>query len=355
MKYYLAIIYTAMTMLFPLSVLGTDSAEKGMIKSIRYVGVENGAEIVELSLSRNIVPKYLELSGEKPRAVFDFINTRYSRNEKRVIPGGGQFIQKIRIGLHGTPIEKTRMVFDMEKNYSYQIDQSYIASNGILRITVTATPEVSETEPDVQKKEESEKSLSVKAVSSKQEVPSKTKEEAKGITGSAGKEAEHLPQQNSTSVAATKEAEVAAIDRKKDFQQDMPEVSPIDFNASPVDSKVKENPEINRVTWESSSKDTEMVLFSLNGFFPPVVFSSEEEELKVVCDFLDGTLGKAVNAEIDTGGKLIRKVRTAKFNNPEKVRVVLDLAENYNYDLKQVFFKEDNLFVLIISSLGEKE
>lgn len=42
---------------------------------------------------------------------------------------------------------------------------------------------------------------------------------------------------------------------------------------------------------------------------------------------------------------------TAMHHDPEKVRVVLDLAANRDYDLQQVFFRKDNLFVLIVNEL----
>jgi hypothetical protein len=49
-------------------------------------------------------------------------------------------------------------------------------------------------------------------------------------------------------------------------------------------------------------------------------------------------------------------------NGKDKIRVVLDLAQDRDYDLQQVFFKNDNLFVLIVNELppevvenGEKD
>ncbi|MCI5158676.1 MAG: hypothetical protein D3906_09615 [Candidatus Electrothrix sp. AUS1_2] len=41
-----------------------------------------------------------------------------------------------------------------------------------------------------------------------------------------------------------------------------------------------------------------------------------------------------------------------KEEEEKKIRVVLDLVPNYSYDLQQVFFKEENLFVIIINTLG---
>ena len=92
-----------------------------------------------------------------------------------------------------------------------------------------------------------------------------------------------------------------------------------------------------------------MVLFKLNDFYPPLVFGIEKGNPRVVCDFLDTVLGSDIETTIQTRGMFVSRIRTALHPSPAKVRVVLDLVPNKNYDLQQVFFKEDNLFVIIIS------
>ncbi|MCI5195560.1 MAG: AMIN domain-containing protein, partial [Candidatus Electrothrix sp. AW5] len=72
----------------------------------------------------------------------------------------------------------------------------------------------------------------------------------------------------------------------------------------------------------------------------------------VVCDFKNTVAAKNVPERLTTGGKYIQKIRIGKENKDNKVRVVLDLVPNYSYDLQQVFFKEENLFMIIINTLG---
>lgn len=361
MHYYLVIIYTAMTMFFPVMVWGDSGTGRNLIHSIQYIGMEDGSEIVELKLSRKVEPKYLALTGEKPRAVFDFVDTSYSRSGKRLISGGGHYIQRIRVGLHHAPLVKTRVVLDLAKNHTYQIDQRYKESTNSFRISVSVKDGFRKTGIEAPTKTEpkrndlietqSEKSTSAIETPAKRTSPPQITEERSSKPSE--KTVVAIAQEDSVEAEAKGPEETSIT--KNDTVQNSQQEQSVGFAISEADDRAKAIPEIVKVTWESSSKDKEMVLFKLNGFHPPVVFSSEENEIKVVCDFLDGILGPGINTEIDTGGKLILKVRTAKYNNPEKVRVVLDLAEKYNYDLKQVFFREDNLFVIIISNIGEKE
>jgi hypothetical protein len=71
----------------------------------------------------------------------------------------------------------------------------------------------------------------------------------------------------------------------------------------------------------------------------------------VICDFKDTRLADAAQNLIKTDGQHVKIIRISKTVQPEKVRVVLDLEPNRSYDLQQVFFKEDNLFVIIVNTV----
>ena len=64
-------------------------------------------------------------------------------------------------------------------------------------------------------------------------------------------------------------------------------------------------------------------------------------------------MDSGVRPVLETKGNYISRVRVAKHRGPDKVRVVLDLVPNHNYDLQQVFFKEDNLFIILINEFEE--
>lgn len=95
-----------------------------------------------------------------------------------------------------------------------------------------------------------------------------------------------------------------------------------------------------------------MVLFHLNDFFPPTVTAIETDNPGVVCEFTAMHVAPEVEKTIFANGKFVERIRTEKQVDTDTVKVFLDLAPNYDYDLQQVFFKTDNLFVLIVNELG---
>jgi hypothetical protein len=114
------------------------------------------------------------------------------------------------------------------------------------------------------------------------------------------------------------------------------------------------DPVLRDVSFDNTSSDSEMVLFKLNDFYPPIVFGIEKGNPRVVCDFLDTELSRDVRSVLETNGEYVARIRVARHNDPDKVRVVLDLVPNRNYDLQQVFFKEENLFVIVIDEFEDE-
>ena len=118
-----------------------------------------------------------------------------------------------------------------------------------------------------------------------------------------------------------------------------------------VTAQTMEGPELEYVKFDASSPKGEMVMFKLNGFHPPVVHGVEEGIPRVICDFNNTKLTGSAKNLIKTDGKFVKIIRTSKTKKPEKIRVVIDLEPNRSYDLQQVFFKEDNLFVIIVNTV----
>ena len=110
-------------------------------------------------------------------------------------------------------------------------------------------------------------------------------------------------------------------------------------------------PVLESVTFDGKSPKGEMVLFKLNTFHPPEVHGVEQGIPRVICDFKDTRLADSAQNLIKTDGQHVKVIRLSKTVKPEKVRVVLDLEPNRSYDLQQVFFKEDNLFVIIVNTV----
>jgi hypothetical protein len=108
------------------------------------------------------------------------------------------------------------------------------------------------------------------------------------------------------------------------------------------------------VTYENNSSKGEMIFFHLNGFYPPNVSAVEGNTPQVVCEFANMAKDDKVKPLIEARGAYVQKIETRTGKDDKQVRVILTLAPNRDYDLRQVFFKEDNLFVLVVDTMGEE-
>lgn len=87
----------------------------------------------------------------------------------------------------------------------------------------------------------------------------------------------------------------------------------------------------------------------LNGFYPPHVSSAEGGPPRIICDFPDVRLGQGVPRTIPVNGKFITQVRIGLHTKPAlKVRIVLDLMPDYNYDVEQFYYQRENQYSLMI-------
>jgi SH3-like domain-containing protein len=111
--------------------------------------------------------------------------------------------------------------------------------------------------------------------------------------------------------------------------------------------------EIKEIEYVMTPEGKEMVTFLLNGYYPPETFSDLGNTPTVICDFFNARLGKGVKRSFKVNGDCIYRIRTGiHIGSRLKVRVILDLVPNQTYDIRPVFFKEDNLFVLIVKKTG---
>jgi hypothetical protein len=110
------------------------------------------------------------------------------------------------------------------------------------------------------------------------------------------------------------------------------------------------NPLIKKIRFEKTSQSEEKVFFTLNGFYPPEIFGLKGETPRIVCDFFNAQLKNAMNRLIETNGDFIKDIRIGVHSSPKpKIRVVLDLVPNQTYDVQQIFFRKENIFLIIIT------
>jgi hypothetical protein len=194
-----------------------------------------------------------------------------------------------------------------------------------------------------------EKSSETPQVEEKQ-APSPTEAENVPMTVKAVPEKKQAAQQNPQEQAAAKQpaprVEPTPAVEKKDTLQ--PEVE------KKTEQPAASLSTLNNITFDGTSNRGEMVLFNLDGFRPPTVFGVEKGHPRVICEFKQTRAAAEVPGSIKTDGTFVHKIRTTRDAAAGKVRVVIDLAPGNSYDLQQVFFKEDNLFVLIVNTLPGK-
>lgn len=373
------------------------------IESITVAADPGVAEKVTIRLNASHSPKTFRIDGERPRLVLDFLAVRSLFDKSRIDGAGGSIVAGVRVGRHNDPL-KTRVVVDIVDGASYQYDYTFNVSDKSLVIVfqpqdpqdqqvskphrisaaqakivhqadaAADTPIVSDTaEEDKQitaeeKVEPAEKSpereetvkpeeqppaqprVEQPAQPSEVVVPDVTQKEQEN-TSEAEPEPSPAPEQT-PAAAKTQEPvpeqspETAAAGADKGDDAEVVQA------ASPEQGE-GEVPVILDVSFEESINNSETVLFKLSHFSPPLVFGIEKGTPRVVCDFINGEVKPEVPEAIEAGGKYVHRITVNKLTDPKKIRVELELVANRHYDLQQLFFKEDNLFVVIVNELPE--
>ncbi len=281
-----------------------------LITSISHKKNSVAKETITLTLAAPVVPRIFTIRGENPRLVLDFPRSDYQGKNVIALPDS-VLAAAIRIGFHQTPIRKTRVVIDLSKDIHVHYDTEYVAQENALVVTLT---------PEIEKPQQ--------LVSP--ELPLKNEK--------------FLPSWEVHSDGQLDERPVPPVFYDSEEEEDSTAKS---ITASAV-------PTILEISFDDSSKKGEMALFRLNDFFPPTVSAIEKSSPRVFCDFMATDIGPDVEKIISTKGRYIEHIRTVRLHDPELVRVVLELSPERDYELHQVFFRNDNLFVLIVNELSAK-
>jgi len=314
-----AVFSTFSLLLFLLFSISSQAAE-GIINDVQFHGNNDGSESVTFHLNSASLPKVFALKGEKPRVVFDFMETQLAKAVPSVVNTDGHMVEKIRMGRHS---EKTRVVFDLASSSVVNFDQDFDASRNILTIRLFSA--------DYPSKKE-------KAVEEITEV--QTAEELVEIveTVEVTEEVVETPVIISSVEAVIEEERITET-------EDVVDIVPV-----AEDNPLSPEALLSEVNFENTSNKGEMVLFKLNGFYPPEVSGEENGNPKVTCVFAGARMGADLVREQSPQGEFIEKIIVEQADELAPIQVVLKLVPNKNYDLQQVFFKEDNLFVIIVNS-----
>lgn len=313
---HLGVLVVVVAFLLPVSLVHAEEPG-GLLENITFDRESSTRETVTFKLNGPHIPKMFAIKGKGPKIVFDFENTRQSASIKAVMKSGGNLIAAIRTAMHTDPQLKTRVVLDLVPAGDYDFAMDFNKKDNILIVTIFHTQQKKETpQPEA--------------------------------TGGKTKKTEPAPAKITPPVEKVKKEVVPAppVKEKKVEKPLAPPPAVTVEKPSVSSSKLV----INKISFEKSPDKGEKVLFHLTNFHPPVIFGVEEGVPSIVCDFIDASVGEKVAESISVQGDFVKEVRVEKNVNPHKIRVVLQLVPNRHYDLKQVFFKEENLYVLFVKS-----
>ncbi|WP_028582891.1 AMIN domain-containing protein [Desulfogranum mediterraneum] len=277
------------------------------LERIDFAALSADREQVVLQLNGPYILNSFTLKGEKPRLVFDFKDARIAASIQNQTSTNGALIRQIRVGMHGGGDPKTRVVFDLA---------------GLAGVTVH------------QARDDDHFSLTILLSRSR----------------AADAPAPSPPGAVSTPPLPDAEPAGPAAAVKLEPQQPL-SPPPLPGPAAKQKLAAPTIATLESIRYENSALKGEMILFQLNGFYPPTVQGVEEGVPRAVCDFANTRLGAEVKTINRIKGTYLKAIRVGQHRNPEKIRVVLDLEANNNYDLQQLFFREEKLFVIIINTI----
>lgn len=325
-------VFSLLVLLLLVYISGPAKAADALIEKVIYQEIDGSSASLIFHLNGPHLPKAFALKGENPRVVFDFMETKPVRSVPATILAGGTMVQKVRIGVHP---DKTRVVIDLVPPGEYHFDQKFDRDENILTILLfPADLPVQSAEPVVTATAEEEVSSQV--------VP---------------KEAVESGAVSEAAVTSGAQTEKKVVELKVPVSPDPLPETPLTEETAKVEevSEPAPDPLLSEVSFENTSNNGEMVLFKLNGFYPPTVSGEEDGIPRVICDFPGTRIVDEMVRDLASHGEYVNRIMVEPFSNPDRVQVVLELVPNKNYDLQQVFFKENNLFVIIVNSYDALE
>jgi hypothetical protein len=389
MKHYKTILLLLPFLFFQFTSVARSGQNEVLLKSITFHQVSAKDETVRFILSEENTPKIFMLPGDNPRLVVDFFNTECSVHIPTQQKVTGKMIQRIRVGIHPEKSSATRVrvVVDLVPGQDYRYSRQFSPQNNTLLLSIFPKQEknaqIKTTSPSGVAKKMGGKTPP--AVVSKEQVPSantigkkaeqerEAEKKLKRINTAQNKIEKQKQEHKKTSpqqVAAAQKQAAGKTLSAKPTKSEVPSEKPKaeakatkkmaekENNKIASEKKAESTPSatgkqkalLRSVSFENDARKGEMVLFKLKDFSPPKVKGIEKGEPRVILDFLDTEIGAQVKKNITCNGKYVNFIEVLPKSKPDAVRVVLHLVPHHNYDLQQVFFKDDNLFVIIVNS-----
>jgi hypothetical protein len=296
-----------------------------LLQEIRFSQKSDTEETVTFKMNGPNTPKIFTIKGSTPKIVVDFYDTSTAPAIKSLMDSRGKVIKAIRTGIHTDNQIKTRVVLDLVPAAEYDFSQNFEAVDNTLRLTVMRVQGDGGKKPALQEAPEKV---------GKRKDPEKVSAEASppAVTQAA------VPPAVTRANGVGPSSVVAAVDPNR--------TAAVPPTSLPVS--------IRSVSFEKQPDKGEKVLFSVDNFQPPRVIGVEEGIPRVICDFTSATLAEAIPALIPAQGEFIQQILVETKEN-SSIRIILELVPNRHYDLEQLFFKDENLYVLLVKPSEGKQ
>ena len=332
-----------------LGICPADTLVAAGIRSITHAPLDNG-DVLCITEAGADPPKIFLIEGKEPRLVVDFVGSEYSGTMTRIAAPGGRLVEGLRIGVHHQPEKKVRLVADLSTAEPIRWEQDYNTETGTLTLTVLPANENVRDTPEPIAESRPEAEVSPPPAAEQEQKDSGGREQ---LTAGLTKVKQPLVQVPETGAdehqpvhLQTPPGQPEALSANEEGETAVPAHSP------PPEQLIVNVPVLTSVSFDNAfSKSGEMVLLQLSDFEPPKISTQQKAPPRIYCDFLGAEVQEGLASNVATGGRYVETIRVEQ--DKMRVRVVLELAPGANYDLQQVYFKEDNLFVLIVNTMPE--
>ena len=342
-------------------------AAPGTISSISLTPGDGDQEIIRISLTGLEAPKVFTIKGDSPRLVLDFANATY-HGKAKIAVAKSKLVQSIRSAVHRQPALKTRVVVDLFANQEVSHQEDFQAETGLLTVTLELAGQAKKTKAEG-KAPVAPDQLEPPSTKSTITTPLPAAEPGHPPAGTSATPSN--PKGPAVPPATLAPSPVAAPGGGPATGQQAPAAPPpaapavkpsvaaptgqtAEPKAAITEGKktlVPFPPTLLDVSFVGTSAKGELVQLKLNGFYAPKISAIEEGLPQVICEYSDMAMESKVPRIIPAEGKFVKTIRITGDAAKKNIRIVLELQPNKSYDLQQVYFKDDQIFVLIVNEL----
>ena len=316
-------------------------ANAAVLERVTSRTLADGKDVVSILFQGRSEPQIFSLDGGgSPRLVFDFPGAQYLGSAKIAVDGA--VVKAARIATHQNPL-KTRVVFDLIPGHDVDYNQEFLEDSQTLRIVLSDKSGTPVARPPAPKQAVAPAS---KEVASKEVAPKEMAPRQKTEPPAESPATLQLPVKPPPTPAKFANTTPSPFDSP--FLTEETPAEPTgsttpDETASPVTSRMF------GYSLDTQATGGDVLRLQLDGYASPKVTAREGKKPQIICFFPQMRLALEKRLNQTMSGKFVRKVAVSAQKKPVGVQVVLDLEDGYDYDIQQIFIKDETAFLLVVN------